>query len=160
MNIFVALNIVMQKEKFNMYSFILDRTARKVKQYAQSSFSEKGFDLTIDQWAVIKTLYEEEDLSQKDLAEKCGKDQPTLTRIVDLLIKKELVVRQNHPTDRRSLYLSLTIQGVEKVETLSPHIANIRMKAWENLTEDDFQHFTRILNTIHDNLNQDNHGDN
>jgi len=160
MNIFVALNIVMQKEKFNMYSFILDRTARKVKQYAQSSFTEKGFDLTVDQWSVIKTLYEEKDLSQKELAEKCGKDQPTLTRIVDLLIKKQLVTRQTHPTDRRSLFLSLTSEGIGRVETLSPYIANIRMKAWENLTEDDFHHFTRILNTIHDNLNQESHDNN
>ncbi|WP_293915128.1 MULTISPECIES: MarR family winged helix-turn-helix transcriptional regulator [unclassified Sphingobacterium] len=150
----------MQNEKFNEYSFILDRTAKKVKQYAQSSFTEKGFDITVDQWTIIKTLFEHPDLLQKELAEKCGKDQPTLTRIVDLLIKKGLAERHNHPTDRRSLYLKLTDLGNSKVQSLTPHITQIRTKAWDNLTDEDFKHFTRILNKIHDNLNIDSYDNN
>lgn len=152
-NLVVVRIVIMLKEKFNQYSFLLDRTARRVKQYAQLSFTNKEFDLTVDQWAVIKTLYEADSLTQKELAERCGKDQPTLTRIVDLLIKKELATRVNHPTDRRCLHLQLTTLGVHKVEQLSPTIAEIRMKAWENLTDEDFAHFTRILNKIYTNLN-------
>ena len=143
----------MQNEKFDRYSFILDQTAKKVKQFAQSSFTEKGFDVTVDQWSVLKTLYENEQLSQKELAKRCGKDQPTLTRIVDLLLKKGLAERMTHETDRRSLYLHLTPVGKLKVESLSPVVAEIRMRAWEKLTEKDFEDFTRILNTIYNNLN-------
>ncbi len=151
--IFVILNICMLNEKFDRYSFILDQTARKVKQFAQSSFSEKGFDITVDQWAVLKALYETEQLSQKELAKRCGKDQPTLTRIVDILLKKGLAERVIDETDRRSLYLHLTEEGKLKVASLSPLVAEIRMKAWEKLTEKDFEDFTRILNTIYNNLN-------
>ncbi|ULT22921.1 hypothetical protein KUH03_27100 [Sphingobacterium sp. E70] len=56
----------MLNEKFDRYSFILDQTAKKVKQFAQSSFTEKGFDITVDQWAVLKALYETDQLSQKN----------------------------------------------------------------------------------------------
>lgn len=143
----------MLNEKFDRYSFILDQTAKKVKQFAQSSFTEKGFDITVDQWAVLKALYETEQLSQKDLARRCGKDQPTLTRIVDILLKKGLAERIIDETDRRSLYLHLTEEGKLKVASLSPIVAEIRMKAWEKLTEKDFEDFTRILNTIYNNLN-------
>jgi succinate dehydrogenase flavin-adding protein (antitoxin of CptAB toxin-antitoxin module) len=31
-------------------------------------------------------------------------------------------------------------------------VKEFRMKAWENLTDEDFEHFTRILNTIYNNL--------
>lgn len=79
----------MLNEKFDRYSFILDQTAKKVKQFAQSSFAEKGFDITVDQWTILKALYETDQLSQKELAKRCGKDQPTLTRIVDILLKKK-----------------------------------------------------------------------
>lgn len=153
LNIFVILNICMLNEKFDRYSFILDQTARKVKQFAQSSFAEKGFDITVDQWTVLKALYETEQLSQKELAKRCGKDQPTLTRIVDILLKKNLAERITDVADRRSLYLHLTQEGKLKVESLSPLVVEIRMKAWENLTDSDFEDFTRILNTIYNNLN-------
>jgi len=144
----------MLKEKYSQYSFILDRTARKVKQYAQTSFLQNAFDLTIDQWSILKILYHEDVLSHKELAEKSGKDQPTLTRIVDIIIKKQLVERIEHPQDRRSLHIRLTDAGQQKVEALSPAVKHIRMKAWENLSDEDFDNFTRILNTIYNNLNQ------
>lgn len=142
----------MLKEKYNQYSLILDRTARRVKQFAQSSFSEQHFDITVDQWVVMKTLYEHENLTQKELAEKCGKDQPTLTRIVDLIIKKGYAQRYTPPEDRRCMFLKPTEEGIEKVKSVAPKVAKIRMKAWDNLTEQDFENFTRILNTIYNNL--------
>lgn len=143
----------MLNEKFDRYSFILDQTAKKVKQFAQSSFMEKGFDITVDQWTVLKTLYETDQLSQKELAKRCGKDQPTLTRIVDILLKKGLAERIVDESDRRSLYLHLTAEGKLKVKSLSPIVADIRMRAWDKLTEKDFDDFTRILTTIYNNLN-------
>jgi len=142
----------MLNEKYGQYSAVLDRTARKVKQYAQASFAGNGFDITVDQWAAVKVLYGEGPMTHKALAEKCGKDQPTLTRILDLLIKKGLARRIEHPSDRRCLRVQLTESGREKVERLSPIVATIRTKAWENLSDEDFAHFTRILNTIYDNL--------
>ncbi len=144
----------MLKEKFNQYSFVLDRTARRVKQFAQSAFVENGIDLTVDQWSVIKTLYEHEDLTHKDLAELCGKDQPTMTRIIDLLIKKGSVKRVEHPTDRRSLHIQLTELGKDQATNLAPLVKEFRMQAWENLTDEDFEHFSRILNTIYNNLDK------
>lgn|SRR5690606_15032666 len=142
----------MLTESFNQYSFILDQTARRVKQFAQGSFAAHGIDLTVDQWSVLKTLYEDADHTHRELAELCGKDQPTMTRIIDLLLKKGYVVRVEHPTDRRCLLLHLTEAGRSKVEALAPLVKEFRMKAWENLSQEDFDHFTRILNTIYNNL--------
>lgn len=150
----VTLIIVMQIEQYSQYSFILDRTARRVKQYAQSAFTQNDFDITIDQWSILKILYQEDPMTHKELSERSGKDQPTLTRIIDNIIKKKLVTRVEHPNDRRSLQICLTEAGDKKVEELSPKIASIRMKAWEKLSEEDFTNFTRILNTIYDNLSE------
>ncbi|SEJ48292.1 DNA-binding transcriptional regulator, MarR family [Cyclobacterium xiamenense] len=142
----------MTYEQFSRYSFLLDRTAKKVKQYAQQKFKLNEFDITVDQWLVMKNLDENERLSQTELAHLVFKDQPTLTRIVDILCKKGYVDRIPHPQDRRSYRLLLTSSGKEKVGELKPQIAQIRQKAWENLTERDFEEFKRILNTIYGNL--------
>lgn len=150
--IFVVLIIDMARDKFSTYSLLLDRTAKRVKQYAQFCFNAENFGVTVDQWTVLKTLGLHPDLSQRELAEYCEKDQPTLTRIVDLLVNKGLVERVVHPNDRRSFILYLTDSGEKKVSELSEKVTGIRMQAWRNLDESDFEQLKRILNTIYDNL--------
>ncbi|WP_353127554.1 MarR family winged helix-turn-helix transcriptional regulator [Parapedobacter pyrenivorans] len=142
----------MLTEQYNAYSFLLERTARRVKQYAQYQFNCGDFGITVDQWSILKNLRQHADLSQKELAEYCGKDQPTLTRIVDLLVSKNLVERRTNPTDRRSFVVHLTPEGERKIDTLTVNVNEIRMQAWQNLDEVDFEHLKRILNTIYDNL--------
>ncbi|MEC3880886.1 MarR family winged helix-turn-helix transcriptional regulator [Parapedobacter sp. 10938] len=142
----------MQTEHYNAYSFLLERTARRVKQYAQYQFNCREFGITVDQWSILKNLNQHADLSQKELAEYCGKDQPTLTRIVDLLVQKNLVERRANPSDRRSFVVHLTPAGEQKINTLANHVGEIRMQAWKNLDDTDFEHLKRILNMIYDNL--------
>jgi len=142
----------MTQEQFGKYSFLLDRTARKVKQYAQQKFKNGDFDVTVDQWLILKNLSENELISQTELAQLVFKDQPTLTRIIDILCKKGYVERIPHPQDRRSFHLQLTETGIRKVFQLKPQVSAIREKAWENLNSSDFEEFKRILNTIYSNL--------
>ncbi len=143
----------MLTEPFNSYSHLLDRTARKVKQYAQRQFNAENFEVTVDQWLVLKNLNEHPQLNQSELAELIGKDHPTLTRIIDLLCKKDLVERRVNPADRRSFTVHLTGKGVLKVNDWSPKMAQIRMQAWAHLTERDYKDLKRILDTIYQNLN-------
>jgi DNA-binding MarR family transcriptional regulator len=146
------------EERYNAYSFLLDRTARKVKQFAQRRFKEMGFNITVDQWLVLKQLYERERLKQNELAGLVFKDNPTLTRIIDLLCEKGLTERNAHPDDRRCFMVSLTTKGKSKVKEMLPRIQEVRLKAWEGLSDRDFNHFRRILNTIYENLGgDDNH---
>lgn len=142
----------MTQEQFSKYSFLLDRTARKVKQYAQQKFKLGEFGITVDQWLILKNLAENELLSQSELAQLVFKDQPTLTRIIDILCKKSYVNRIPHPLDRRSFQLVLTDVGKAKVEELKPLVSDIRKTAWNNLDQHDFEEFKRILNTIYTNL--------
>jgi DNA-binding MarR family transcriptional regulator len=142
----------MTTKKFDSYSYLLDRTARRVKGYAQQRFATGNFDITVDQWLILKSLNNERYLKQKELAEITGKDNPTLTRIIDLLCKKDLTERIAHKEDRRSFTVHLTEAGKAKLSELSPQIDDIRMKAWENLTEQDYEQLKIILNKIYQNL--------
>jgi DNA-binding MarR family transcriptional regulator len=139
-------------KKFDSYSYLLDRTARRVKGYAQQRFATGNFDVTVDQWLILKSLDNDKYLKQKELAEITGKDNPTLTRIIDLLCKKGFTERVVHKEDRRSFTVHLTKPGTEKLEELSPQVNEIRMKAWENLTEQDYEQLKTILNKIYQNL--------
>lgn len=141
-------------EKYNAYSLLLDRTARRVKQYAQQRFKEMGFNVTVDQWLVMKQLYEHKQIQQNELAEIIFKDNPTLTRIIDLLCDKGFAERNVHPGDRRCFMVSLTTKGKKKVEELLPKVQEVRLKAWDGLSSRDFNQFKRILDTIYENLGE------
>lgn len=142
----------MATEKFNTYSYLLDRTNRRIKQFAQKRFKDENFDVTVDQWLILKHLNTANDKNQSELAELTGKDHPTLTRIIDLLCKKGLTERKQLSSDRRCFIIHLTEEGEKKLEEWSPKVAEIRMKAWENLTEKDYEDLQRILNTIYKSL--------
>ena len=150
--IFVVLIIIKTMEKFGTYSFLLDRTSKRVKQYAQRRFKEENFDITVDQWLVLKNLNEHNDQNQSQLAELTGKDHPTLTRILDLMCKKNLVERRISADDRRSFIIHLTDSGKSKQKEWALKVDEIRTKAWENLSEQDYQDLKRILNTIYESL--------
>jgi len=144
----------MQEEAklYSRYSFLLDRTARRVKQYAKQRFRELGWSITVDQWAILKQLADHGPQNQREIGDKTFKDNPTITRILDLLNDKGYVERKPHPDDRRSFLISLTKNGEQLVNECLPEVQKIRMKAWENLSQKDFKEFKRILDSIYDNL--------
>lgn len=141
-----------EEDIYSEYSFMLEKTSRRIKQYAQKKFAEFNFGVTVDQWAVLKHLYPSSDLSQSELAEATFKGTPTLTRIVDLLCAKGLTKRITDCNDRRKCQVQLTETGKEKVEEMMPKVSQIRKAAWRNLARKDFEHFTYVLNTIYQNL--------
>lgn len=142
----------MEDELFNTYSLLLEKTFRQVKRYAKRKFKEMKLGVTVDQWAILKMLNEENQLSQKEISEAIFKDNATLTRIIDLLCKKGLTQRVADANDRRKFRIHLTSNGKKKVEEIYPKIKAIREKAWENLSPEDFGNFKKILLTIYANL--------
>ncbi len=139
-------------EDYNTYSFLLNRTARRVKQYAQKQFKALDFGVTVDQWTILKAVAEHEAISQSELAKLTFKDMPTLARMIVLLEDRGLVERSVDEKDRRRFCVWLTVEGKEKVALLRPQIAEIRKQAWNNLTSGDFEHFKYVLETIYENL--------
>ena len=144
----------MATEKFSTYSYLLDRTNRKIKQYAQQKFKEKDFDITVDQWVLLDHIYrsQKNGISQNELAEMTVKDAPTVTRIIDLLVKKGLAERAMAENDRRRFNITLTADGEKKFHDAFPIVAEVRRKGWGDLSENDYQTFVRILDSIYNNI--------
>ena len=58
----------------------------------------KPYDITPEQWLVLYHIGEHEGLNQKEVAAKADKDQPTTTRILDLLEKKDILANPYRST--------------------------------------------------------------
>ncbi|MFB0844476.1 MarR family winged helix-turn-helix transcriptional regulator [Paenibacillus oleatilyticus] len=98
--------------------FIIGQTHRKMLNVLTSRLKEH--DMTPEQFSVLCRLHESDGISQKEIADRTVKDQPTTARILDCLIRKELVRKQTSETDRRSFLVYLTEQGRHKLQLLMP----------------------------------------
>ena len=79
-----------------------------------------GYGLTLEQWTALKLIKENSPLCQKELARLNHKSPNTIKSLVDRLQSKGLIHRQEDPSDRRSLILSLTSEGEALVARISP----------------------------------------
>lgn len=136
------------------YGFLLERTSKKLKQTLQRIFNDIEADLTVDQWVILYELHKHDSLSQNELGENTFKDAPTVTRIIDLLAKKNLVKRKMSKEDRRKYNIELTKKGCEKIDFLLPSVIEYRKLGWQGLNKSDLNTINEILNKVFDNLNQ------
>ncbi|PQA56263.1 MULTISPECIES: MarR family winged helix-turn-helix transcriptional regulator [Siphonobacter] len=134
------------------YFFKIDTTIKKVRYVFQKRLDEAGMELTVDQWVLLDHVFHFPGISQNALAEKTAKDNPTVTRILDILVKKGLVERRMAEEDRRKFNLHLTPAGMEKYHIAFPVVAEVRKIGWANLSDQDFDDLVRILDTIYLNI--------
>lgn len=141
-------------KKSEVSGFVLERTAKRMKQYFQRKLTLAGAEITVDQWVVLQQLEREEGLSQLDIARSTFKDAPTITRIIDLLCKKGLTQRSPDPEDRRRFRVELTPAGRRKIEKVLPVVKNFRREAWQGLSDAEVDRLVATLNKIFDNLRE------
>jgi DNA-binding MarR family transcriptional regulator len=136
------------------YFFKIDTTIKKIRQSLQKKLDDFNTDLTVDQWVLLDHIfrYEANGISQNELAEMTVKDAPTVTRIIDLLVKKGLAERTMAENDRRKFKITLTEAGRAKFHEAYPLVADIRKKGWGEMTDDDYKTFVKILDSIYNNM--------
>lgn len=77
-------------------------------------------------------------LTMTRLASEVALTSGGITRLVDRLVEAGYVERRNCPTDRRSVYVSLTPAGVAKVDEATPaHLAGLDRHLLEPLDASD-----------------------
>jgi DNA-binding MarR family transcriptional regulator len=106
-------------ESINFY--LLDKAIRTYRMYSQKKLRENGYNITVDQWLIIKVLLENPGISQQEIAERAFKDNASVTRIIDLLVKSKYLNRKVNSKDRRKSILSVTESGeaiIHKVQAL------------------------------------------
>jgi len=135
--------------------YFLVRTTRVVKLAFHQAFKEMGINITPEQWVILERLYIENDQSQKELADDSFKNAPTISRIIDVLCKKNWTERITDESDRRRIHVHLTTEGRKIVHKIIDRAEEIRKQGWNNLSKDDYANFVRIMNQVFDNYNEE-----
>ena len=132
--------------------YIIERTAKRMKQYYQGMLREAGIDITVDQWILLKAIYQNDGSSQYEIAASTFKDAPTVTRILDILSDKGLIERVANSGDRRKFDIKITKRGLRQVKEILPIVESFRAISWYGLTKKQLGQMIDLLNVVFENL--------
>ncbi len=107
-------------------------------------------DLTYTQYITMMVLWEQEEITVKDLGSKLFLDSGTLTPVLNALEKKGLVARRRSETDKRDVYAVITEAGMALREQAAEIPAKIG--ACVPISPEDAMTLYRILHELMDKL--------
>ncbi len=135
--------------------YTIEEAIKTYRKFAQKRISKQGIDITVDQWLILNCLASNENIPQNQLAELTFKDVASVTRMIDLLVKKKYIVRSMHSDDRRRFVLKITERGQEIIERVSLIVNENRSIALNGLSVDEISRMQSSLKQIVKNCKQE-----
>jgi MarR family transcriptional regulator for hemolysin len=132
--------------------FQIDLTGKIAKQYSQRQLDERGVNITVDQWVLLRIIQESQQLSQRELAVKSKRDPASITRSLDLLEKKGLVAREGVEGNRRQYEVVLTEGGKAFVSQNLPEIKEHGNLSVKGISKADLKKAFDVLDQIQVNM--------
>nr|WP_294773536.1 MarR family transcriptional regulator [uncultured Flavobacterium sp.] len=126
----------------------IELAIKTYRMYAQNQLKKNDMKITIDQWLVLKCLKENPKSSQIELAEMVFKDNASITRILDLLVKAGFINREINPKDRRKTILKITPSGQKILDDVYKIVLKNRAKALENISPQEIEIVSAVLKKI------------
>lgn len=127
-------------------SYLINRATVKIKRDMSNRFN--NYDITIEQWALLTRLWQNDGISQTELSRRSSKDLPTVTRMLLKMEKKGLISRRVDPDDSRSTLIFLTNEGKDLEDELDAIAYEIEVKALKNIKIDDVELLRDVLGRI------------
>lgn len=114
------------------------------KQFLQGKLREHNIDLTFEMMQILYTLWQKDGVNQQELANSTAKDKASMTNLLDNLVKRNLVLRQEG-ADRRNKIIFLTREGKDMKKKIQPWIKSLHQTAKNNV---DPQHLEELVNVM------------
>ena len=125
-------------------------TAQILKNHLERVLSP--FDLTGEQFHLLKSTNTHTGFSQNELCRLVDKSPANLTRILDRLEKKDLVIRRDNPEDRRSSLVFQTDQGQALVTKVSTLFQKLSSTVEKEISSEEKEVVHKVLDQIDFNL--------
>ncbi len=132
--------------------YLIDKTNKVARRYSQETFVKAGYDITVDQWLVLKKIWDSEQINQAELATALFKDTASITRILQILVRKKLVKKDFKKGDRRHFLLSLTIKGEQFYKQVLGLVKTMRMQGVSDFSDSEKEQIKKLLTKMIKNL--------
>jgi DNA-binding MarR family transcriptional regulator len=130
------------------------RTADVLRRLVSVVVEPKG--ITVQQYNVLRILRGagEKGLPTLDIAERMIETTPGITRLIDRLETKKLVVRKRCPTDRRQVFCRITKPGLTLLDALDAPMLQASDAALGHLKKTELASLIDLLDRTREQSNQ------
>lgn len=129
---------------------VVYKAAMSFKNYLENRL--KPYEITAEQFHILKCLMEENGVAQSRLCEATDKSPANVTRILDRLEKKKCIERRNNPGDRRSSLVYLTVEGERLIGKIKEELADCEAKVTAGLSQEQVRIIKEGLQIIRQNV--------
>ncbi|WP_459935801.1 MarR family winged helix-turn-helix transcriptional regulator [Desulfonatronum parangueonense] len=144
---------MMRMELEDSPGFLVNRAALRIKKEFHRLLDEQGYAVTPEQCVVLWQLWNHEGGVQRELASTTFKDMTNMTRILDGLERRQLVVRRRDEHDRRCSRIYLTDEGRALQEGIQRLAGQLAEQAYQGLNWEEIDQLKGMLSRIYENLN-------
>lgn len=109
-------------------------------------------DITIMQWLILRALWAEDGITQRELSERVGLYDSATVSAIDAMEAAELVLRSRNRDDRRKINIYLTKTGRALEGKLLPYTRRVNRAAEQGLTPAEIEQFRSVLHRLSHNL--------
>ncbi len=134
--------------------YYIHLTSLYLKLFAQQTLKEHApfMEITLEQYAILYVLSQEDGLYQRQFAKILMKDRPNITRMVDILENKKLLYRKADQNDRRIHKLYISESGRALVEKIEPYKTSIHASIAEPLSAEEQDLLLQLLEKMRFNI--------
>lgn len=132
--------------------FLTITANRMMSSYFRRKMQERGIDLTAEQWGVLAMLWNKSVMAQDEIARLACVEKSSMSRVLDGMERKGLVLRKRDPADARRKILAAS-EATKKHKELCREIADGTMgKIVEGISEEDLDTTIAVLQRLKINL--------
>ncbi len=143
-----------KNQESNLFQ-ILNEIHKELKKYYYAELEKNGISLPIEQLNVLQFIYNNNGVKQQDIADATGKDKTTITRFLDVMLKKGLIIKKDSKIDTRQKIITISKKG-KQILNQTLDLTNLFNKNIENLfTNKELAQFKKNLKGILTPFNQE-----
>jgi len=136
----------------NKYDLLAGRVPLLLNRFLSQKLKLKGIGLTREQWSVLAILWKEDGCSQQTIADATNRDKPSITRLIDNLVKEGFVSREHHKTDRRTNLIYLTDKGKDIKQSVMEVVNETIDQSTEGLNQEQILIIRDAFQLIYNNI--------
>ena len=106
------------------------------RKYMQVKIRSLDLHLTFEMLEVMLCLWRQDGVNQQVIADITLRDKSAMTYLVDNLMKRKMIRREEDARDRRNKLIFLTPEGRQLQETLQPWVSEMYERATANMDAD------------------------
>ena len=139
-------------ERFETFTILLNRVNRNIRKIKNKEM--ENYELRSPHVSCLYYLYTAEDLTAKDLCERCEEDKATISRSLDYLEKNGYLTCKSQSKKRYNSPFELTERGKRAGKRIADKITAVLDEISVGISDEDRAVFYRSLKIISENIDK------